>query len=251
MNAAYGEPKGNLPFNLGHRKFPIQYTLPEGSTEEVRKTVRIVLSKQLESAIRMVFERESSDVTSNAKAAERPRTALDQAEDYANEIEYQNAIKLLGYGEGLERVRANVRNLFTKVEEYCAEIRERSRVPFEFEARNWNEREIENFCAVRGRGLSMSFGWLQPYAGTDSDAFLFNIQFQGEVIFPSEVGRRMHLEQPKKLKTKTFLPWLSRDSEIGWAERTTGAKEATFISNADLVDLCFSDFLKLLQSRSR
>ncbi len=59
MNAAYGEPKPeNMPFNLGHIKFPICYRLQPGAGEEERKNVRSILSKDLESAIKLVFESE-------------------------------------------------------------------------------------------------------------------------------------------------------------------------------------------------
>ena len=59
MNSAYGEPtQENMPFNLGHRRFPIRYTLHGDATDETRKTVRDSLSKELDAAIRPIFDSE-------------------------------------------------------------------------------------------------------------------------------------------------------------------------------------------------
>lgn len=251
MNAAYGEPtRENMPFNLGHIRFPLQYTLHEKADEEERKTARVALSKKFEEAIKTIFASDDFKASTQAKVSAAQRTALDEADDYANEVEYQNAIKLLGYGEGLARVHANVRNLFVKIEDHCVKVSERLRIPLEFEAGSWNERAQENFCAIRGGGFSMSVGWHQPYAGTDRDAFLFNILWERQLIFRRD-GPRMHLNPPEKVKTKYFLPWLSRYSEVGWADKKTDMRDANFISDSELVDAFFSDFIKLLRNHSR
>jgi hypothetical protein len=57
MNTAFGEPI-DLPFDLSHKRWPIQYCLLESDTEDKAKVADIkkTLSEQLYSAIRLVLE---------------------------------------------------------------------------------------------------------------------------------------------------------------------------------------------------
>jgi hypothetical protein len=251
MNMAYGEPQGNLPFNLEHRRFPIQYTLQGDETEDVRRSVRATLSKELESAIKLVFDSEEFSSAVQSKVAERPRTVLDEAEDYANELEYEAALSALGHGVGLEMVRANVRKLFTQIEDQCAQIRDRGRMELEVESKPWEELGIDNFCWVRSGAYGMQVYWRQPSTGTDYGAALFVATFEGPILFPSEVGKKMVFDQPKKLDTKIFLPYLSRHAEIGWARKVSDMKQATFIANTKLVDDCLTEFIRRLKKGPR
>lgn len=251
-NAAYGElTRENMPFNLGHIRLPIQYSLHENADEELRKTARATLSKELEVAIRMVFASENLKAPTEANAAARPRTALDEAEAYASEAAYQAALNALGSGTGLEMVRANVRKLFAQMEEQCTQIRGRGHIELEAESKRWGEREVENFCTVRGGGFSMTVAWVQPYAGTSQEARLVVLYFQGTRIFPSELGKKMYLREPERLRTKTFIPSISRQSEIGWASKISDMQEAAFISNSELADTCLAEFIQLLRRGSR
>ena len=244
MNSAYGEPKPeNMPFNLGHIKFPIRYTLYEDASDEDRKSARAVLSKQLESAIRLVL-----DSASNPEPAPRSRTVFDEVEDYVNEVDYQAALSTLEYGTGLDMVRTTVQRLFAGIETRCGQLHDR--MELEYEAKPWGERDIDNFCWLRKRPFAMQVYWRQPYAGNGRDASLIVAMFKGPIILPSEVGRLMAFDQPKKLSSKIFVPYLSRESDIGWAEKKSDMKGAIFISNAELIDACLTDFIKLLKSAS-
>jgi hypothetical protein len=246
MNTAYGEPtQENMPFNLGHRRFPIQYTLRRDDPEDVRRTVRAGLSRELESAIRLVFDSEDIQSASESKAAERPRTLLDEVDDYAYELDYQAALSALGHGTGLEMARANVRKIFAQIEAQCALIHDR--IELEFEAKAWGQRDVDNFCWVRSGAYGMQIYWRQPYGGTDRDAALLIATFTGPIIFPSEAGRKMAFDEVKKLSAKTFVPYLSRHSEVGWAERKPNMREATFVTNEKLVDASLSEFIQLLK----
>ncbi|MFI5089768.1 MAG: hypothetical protein ACHP7P_06895 [Terriglobales bacterium] len=57
MNEAYGGP-GSLPFDLAHHRFPIRYNLPDGAPDAARQVEREKLAKQLETALRLIFESE-------------------------------------------------------------------------------------------------------------------------------------------------------------------------------------------------
>ena len=247
MNAAYGEPKPeNMPFNLGHIKFPICYRLQPGAGEEERKNVRSILSKDLESAIKLVFESEGFTAAEET-TTQRPRTVLDEAADYARQLEYEAALSALGQGNGLEMVRANVRKLFALIEEQCAAIHARTDIEFEFGAKAWSERDVENFCTVRAQGYSMQVLWGQPYAGTSRDASLFVAYFKGNLILPTEAGTRMYLDEPQRLNRERFVPHLSPYSDIGWIKQGLSMREAEFISNSDLASSSLTELIQLLK----
>jgi hypothetical protein len=56
MNEAYGAPsRESLPFDLGHQRFPITYSLPESAPGAERKSQLDVLAKTFDSAIRAVL----------------------------------------------------------------------------------------------------------------------------------------------------------------------------------------------------
>ncbi len=68
MNTAYGEPS-DLPFDLNHKRWPIQYSLLESDLNDKTKitNVRNTLTDQLYTAIRLVLD----------KTQQTPATALD------------------------------------------------------------------------------------------------------------------------------------------------------------------------------
>ena len=59
INIAYGDPsKYRLPFDMAHLRRPIQYSLPDGSSEKARRAVRNELAQTLERAFRTILESE-------------------------------------------------------------------------------------------------------------------------------------------------------------------------------------------------
>jgi hypothetical protein len=57
MNVAQGDPKTSpLPFDMAHLRFPILYSLPDGSSEADRRAVRDELARTLEGAFRTILE---------------------------------------------------------------------------------------------------------------------------------------------------------------------------------------------------
>ena len=59
MNVAHGDPRTYpLPFDMAHLRRPIQYRLPDGSSEKDRRAVRDELAETLEGAFRTILESE-------------------------------------------------------------------------------------------------------------------------------------------------------------------------------------------------
>jgi hypothetical protein len=83
MNTAFGQPTSeNMPFNLAHRRFPIQYELREEDAADKQKQVRQSLSKDLGHAIKLIFGSEEFQKL-KLPPTPRPRTAMDEAMDHA------------------------------------------------------------------------------------------------------------------------------------------------------------------------
>jgi hypothetical protein len=59
MNTAHGDPKKfPLPFDMAHLRFPILYSLPDGSSAADRRAVRDELAREFEGAFRTILESE-------------------------------------------------------------------------------------------------------------------------------------------------------------------------------------------------
>jgi len=59
MNTAHGDPKNfSLPFDMAHLRFPILYSLPDGSSAADRRAVRDELAREFEGAFRTILESE-------------------------------------------------------------------------------------------------------------------------------------------------------------------------------------------------
>lgn len=71
MNTAYGEPtKETMPFDLVHKRYPIQYCLKEGEDTEKRKEVREKLVSDLRDALKLALD---NATPKQAKVQETPR----------------------------------------------------------------------------------------------------------------------------------------------------------------------------------
>lgn len=77
MNRAYGAPgKGNMPFDLAHKRFPITYKLSADATSGDRNEEIAKLAKTLERVLRAVLDHHLStvpEVTPAAFPAKAPR----------------------------------------------------------------------------------------------------------------------------------------------------------------------------------
>jgi hypothetical protein len=59
MNVAHGDPKEfRLPFDMAHLRFPILYSMPDGSSASDRRAVQDELARTLEGAFRTILESE-------------------------------------------------------------------------------------------------------------------------------------------------------------------------------------------------
>ncbi len=73
MNTTYG-PAKELPFDMGHLRFPLTYNLPETAKNADRRAVRMELTKEFEAILRLMIEAEPDTRTpfQEAKATTSP-----------------------------------------------------------------------------------------------------------------------------------------------------------------------------------
>jgi len=106
MNTAHGDPKEfPLPFDMAHLRFPIQYSLPDGSSASDRRAVRDELARTFEGAFRTILESEEFRSQLPKPPAPPPFPAKEPLNGHAR---FRAAAKPLGIAnEGLiERIES-------------------------------------------------------------------------------------------------------------------------------------------------
>jgi hypothetical protein len=246
MNDAYGKPTAlNMPFNLAHRRFPIAYTLTEDANEEERRAARKLLTGKFESSLRTIFN--SSEY---AQAEEsRPRSALDVAALHQKDLDYQDALSALRYGDGPNKVRENVERLFAAIKIRCDEVA--AKYDFGIEC-GWELRPRERFqsCVLKTPYLAIGVGWDHPRIDSLEGAKLGIREFKGRLDLPGEFQGGVHIHQPKTLSEVFYEATLCTEYELGWVKAGKTKQEASFISNEELAEACVTQFLNLLRHAS-
>jgi len=247
MNRAYGPPTTeDMPFDLVHRRFPITYALPEDTTDEARRSAREALSKELETALRAIFT--SPDFSAAAHAIERPRTSLDEASDYSEDLRYQDARAALTSGAGLQKVIGNVRELFALIEGKCRAITSRGEIEIDVGSK-FNEPDMYQNCAMTAEQVGMQITWFQRYRGSNHGANLTVRTFNGTLILPNETRMLVHIRPPKETGSTIYLPELSRKLQVGWLRQNSRVVGEQFYSSEELADYCVRDFIRILRNR--
>ncbi len=247
MNTAFGDPTSeNMPFNLAHRRFPIQYELGEDGPDK-QKLVRQSLSKDLAHAIKLIFGSEEFQ-KQKSPPTPRPRTAIDEAKDHAEDVRYESKRSGLDHGSGLEAVYTNVVELFEMIETKCAEINSLGSMHIDV-ASKVVEHTVEQYCTMTSHQVSMNIIYYQPYRGSGSNAHLRVLEFKGTLILPNETRQMVYITNPEVLKKTTYTSELSRKFEVGWAKGEQRKGNRDFISNDELAENCMKDFIRLVRGK--
>ena len=97
MNTAFGEPSEiSMPFNMRHLRRPITYDCPHNLGEDARKQVRAQLAKDLEHALRLVFE--SDDFRDSLPKPPEPARYVERIP-----VDGRGRFKAIGEAVGLAR----------------------------------------------------------------------------------------------------------------------------------------------------
>lgn len=60
MNESYGDPSNGLPFDLAHKRWPYNYSLPTDTDKQKREKIKETVSKDLAEFIRLILENEGA-----------------------------------------------------------------------------------------------------------------------------------------------------------------------------------------------
>ncbi|WP_158790005.1 hypothetical protein [Granulicella sp. L60] len=247
MNDVFGKPtEEDMPFNLRHRRFPITYSLPEGATEEERKTAQKLLVDKLEFALRAIFD--SPDYKASAKSV--APSAVEVAVLYQKDRDYGYALSSLSSREGVKQIRETVRALFEAIEAKCREVNSASDAEIEV-ASHMPVRDLSQVCVLRKWQHGMVVHWEQRYTESTEGIKLGVREVQGSVRLPGESLAGVHVGESRKLTETFYTPTLSREHEIGWARSTRSKEEPKFISTEELADACVVQFVNLLRKDLR
>ncbi|MBB6144302.1 hypothetical protein HNQ77_002254 [Silvibacterium bohemicum] len=241
MNDLYGEPTNlTIPFNQVHRRFPITYTLAEDANDEERKAEKKSLTAKFENALRAIFE--SAEYVQE-QASHIP-SAMDVAALHQRDMEYEQALSSLGWGEGAHKVRENAKTLFAAIKTRCDEVES----TFGFGVGcGWEASQRENFsCVMRNHSLGVIVGWEQPRLDSLEDARLRVREYKGRLYLPGEFTGG-HIQPAKMVGEAVYSATLSRDYALGWVKAGKRRDEPSFISNDDLAETCVTQFLNLLR----
>lgn len=241
MNDLYGEPTNlTIPFNQVHRRFPITYTLAEDANDEERKAEKKSLTAKFESALRVIFE--SAEYAQ--EQASRIPSAMDVAALHQRDMEYEQALSSLRWGEGPRKVRENAKTLFAAIKTRCDEVES----TFGFGVGcGWETNPRENFsCVMRDHSLGVIVGWEQPRMDSLEDAKLRVREYKGRLYLPGEFMGG-HIQPPKMVGEAVYTATLSREYGLGWVKAGRMRDEPSFISNEDLAETCVTQFMNLLR----
>lgn len=172
-----------------------------------------------------------------------PLTPRKRAELLKAEDQYRSDKARMNFGEGIAKVSKSVKELFNEIEEECGDVKSvysNLQIKCETEFREGNARQT---CFLTDGRVGMTITWLQRYANSLEGSGLSVQEFNGGLILPSERGRRVFLEQPRRIAESTYEPELSRSRLYGWRR---GAYSAEFISSSELAKKCVVQFIDLL-----
>lgn len=243
MNGAFGKPtQATMPFNLGHRRFPITYTLQEDASEEERKVARKLLTDSLEKALGLIFK--SAEFKASAQPS-RPPTAIEAAALLQREVNYKRELDKLRRGEGIIRVHENARKLIEAIETRCQQISSTHDFEMEFGARCEEGEKSPWFAARASYSLGLHIVWEEPGQGSSDEAKLNVREFQGRLILPGEPFPTPMIP-PKLIRQSFYKPTLSSEGDLGWEKAMRGHGEPAFLSTDELADICVNQLLSML-----
>jgi hypothetical protein len=246
VNDSYGKPTNvNLPFNLAHTRFPITYTLAENSSEEDRKTARNTLTKNLEVALRTVFE--SAAYKAEVQSA-RPPSALEIAAVHQEELDLEAEISALRYGDGPTKVQGLAEALFQEIESAVQKVT--ASHDFGIECGSTFEQIGQNgSCVLKTSAFGIVVNWHRAVPNSSEETKLSVRHFEGRLFLPGEFQGGVHINQPRLTSEIHYEPIISRSHQLGWVQKMKARSEPSFLSSSELAESCISQVLNTIRRR--
>ncbi len=174
-----------------------------------------------------------------------PLTPLKQAERLRAAEEYRREKSMMGWDQGLARIREAARALFNAVEKHCIQISEQGSVNIRCEW-SWNEgNATTQECVFTTDGGGFIIYFLQPYINSLEKCGLLIQEYERKLNFRSDPGMQYWVPR-EPIAQHRYAPELSRAREYGWhVERNEG-----FVSSESLAEKCVISLLAGIDMRA-
>jgi hypothetical protein len=172
-----------------------------------------------------------------------PMTATKRAEILKAEDRYRWDKSGMNSSQGLDKISLQVKEMFIEIERLCAEVNAASHLQLEVETQ-YVYGNSHQACILRNDLVGMIVIWRQPYGNLLEGSGLFVQEYNGRLLFNSEVGRLMQMKRPDQLAELKYEPELSRSREYGWKRKGSSTE---FITSAALAEKCVIQFVDLIE----
>jgi hypothetical protein len=172
-----------------------------------------------------------------------PLTPIKRAEILRTEDLYRRDKSRMSSEEGLAIILKRVLELFQEIERRCQEVNAIGHLTIKREI-TFQERNADQSCILTDDRVSMIVVWHQLYANTLDRSGLFVREFNGRMLFNSEMGHYIQLQSPDQISETQYEPELSRSRDYGWKPR---GQSSEFILSSTLADKLVMQFMDLVE----
>lgn len=173
----------------------------------------------------------------------KPLTPRRKAEIFKTNQDFEYDKNQMRSHDGLRAVWANVKKLFSQIEEECEAVSSEGNLTFRYGSSDFNERNNEQFYVLTVHRVGLQVHWFQPHYNSLENPVLAIEEFSDGLRIPGESLAGVHIRPPQRIKRTNFSPDLSRTREHGWKE---DGKEF-FIANHVFAERCVSEFIDLIE----
>jgi hypothetical protein len=171
----------------------------------------------------------------------KPLTPMRRAEIFKADEEYRYDKMRMNSTDGLQAIRASVKELFTLINDQCQTIKNQGQLEIDCGIK-WNERDAEQFCVLTSGRVGMNVNWYQPSPNSLEKCVLRFREFPERLQIPGECMQRFYMMPSEPIRETAFVSDLSRAREYGWKEE----RKEDFIPNQVLAERCVTEFIDLI-----
>jgi hypothetical protein len=139
--------------------------------------------------------------------------------------------------DGMAKILTEVKEVFAEIQRQCELVSEPEGLEIQTEI------DPERACIMRTGAVGMIVRWEQQYRNVLDNSSLCVEEYNGRLLFQSELGRFMPSRQPQRTRRTEYLPELSSARQYGW--RTSG-KSGEFWSSISFAEKCVLQFLEAI-----
>ncbi len=170
-------------------------------------------------------------------------TPLKRAELLEADNQYRMDRSAMNTQQGMAKILESLKEIFNEIERQCDIVNAQGHVQIRYET-DFTERNAFRSCILTDGRAGMIVIWQQQYTNLLDNSGLYVREYNGGLIFNSELGRRMHLVPPDQIAETAYAPELSRAREYGWKQ---DGKSTEFISSSAFATKCVLQFIDLVE----